>query len=407
MSGALNVGGSKVTGLAAGSDPADAVRYDQVPMLAATPSGDLGGTYAAPTVSALTGQPLSGQTPGANDVLTWNGSAWAPAQPTAAAMPSSLTLADTLRVDGTTTLMGGLYAGGTFVGTSAPMRVEGPGTRMLWVPERAAFRAGHATGFEWDAANIGLYSVAFGHGSRASAENSVAMGLRAVAAQMSSVALGEDVTASGAASVALGYHAHTNARQGSFVFSDRSSVDTLRAGVNHSANWRVSGGFRVFTSSNLSTGVTIQSGASVSNWGQSNAVISTSTGALLSTGGVWTNASDSTRKRAFAPVDGEDVLRRLAALPLYTWQYNAESADVRHMGPTAQGFRKAFGLGQSEKAIATVDADGIALAGVQALEKRTAEQAVEIESLKRQVRDLQQAMEALVRAAEAQRERDR
>ena len=406
MSGALNVGGSKVTGLAAGSDPADAVRYDQVPTLAATPSGDLGGTYAAPTVRALSGQPLSGQAPGANDVLTWNGSAWAPAQPTAAETPSSLVLTDSLRVGGRTTLMGDIIASGT-TAFSAPIRVEGAGTRMMWIPEYAAFRAGHVNGTQWHAANTGMYSVAMGHDARASADNAIAMGLRSTAAQVSSVALGEDVTASGAASVALGYHAHTNARQGSFVFGDRSTVDTIRAGVNHSANWRVSGGFRVFTSSNLSTGVTIQSGASVSNWGQSSAVISTSTGAYLSTGGAWINASDSTRKRAFALVDGEDVLRRLAAVPLYTWQYNAESADVRHMGPTAQAFRKAFGLGQSDKAITTVDADGVALAGVQALEKRTAEQAAEIESLKRQVRDLQQAVEALVRAAEAQRERDR
>src|SRR4029079_18724101 len=101
---------------------------------------------------------------------------------------------------------------------------------------------------------IGDYSVAMGEDVRASASNAVAFGLRSTAAQQSSFAVGEDNTASGAASVALGYHAHTNARQGSFVFSDRSSVDTLRAGVNHSANWRVSGGFPVLHRRKPTTG---------------------------------------------------------------------------------------------------------------------------------------------------------
>jgi len=253
-------------------------------------------------------------------------------------------------------LFSGIYDGD---GSGSGIPVEGAGTRMFWYPRKGAFRAGGINGTQWDAANIGDYSVAMGQDVRASASNAVAFGLRTTAAQQSSFAAGEDNTASGAASVALGYHAHTNARQGSFVFSDRSSVDTLRAGVNHSANWRVNGGFRIFTASNLSTGVTIQSGASVSNWGQSNAVISTSTGAMLTTGGVWQNASDVNRKHYFENVEGEDVLAKLRGLPITTWSYKVESDEVRHMGPTAQDFHATFGLGQDPKSIGTVDADGV------------------------------------------------
>jgi len=282
-----------------------------------------------------------------------------------------------VNVDGGT-LLGGEYDGGF----SSRIPAEGSGTRMMWYPGKAAFRAGYINGTQWDDANIGNYSVAIGENVRASGDNGVAFGLRSTAAQSSSFAVGEDNTASGAASVAMGYHAHTNARQGSFVFSDRSSVDTLRAGVNHSANWRVSGGFRVFTSSNLSTGVTIQSGASVSNWGQSGAVISTSTGAYLSTGGTWTNSSDVNRKHRFASVAGEDVLARLRDMPISTWSYRTEGDDIRHLGPTAQNFRAAFGLGSNETTIATVDADGVALAAAQALERRTAAQAEEIRALR-------------------------
>jgi hypothetical protein len=265
-------------------------------------------------------------------------------------------------------------------GTGIP--VEGSGTRAMWYPRKAAFRAGTISGTQWDAANIGSYSFAAGQDVRASGDNATAFGLRSVAAQVSSFAAGEDNTASGAASVALGYHAHTNARQGSFVFSDRSAVDTMRAGVNHSANWRVSGGFRIFTSSNLSTGVTIQSGSVTSNWGQSNAVISTSTGAYLSTAGVWVNTSDVNRKHLFAPVSGEDVLLRLRRLPITTWTYRTEAPSVRHMGPMAQDFHAVFGLGDDEKVIGTVDEGGVALAGVKALDTRTTRQQSEIDALR-------------------------
>jgi hypothetical protein len=290
-----------------------------------------------------------------------------------------------VNVDGGT-LFGGTYDG-DFAGSGVP--AEGSGTRMMWYPRKGALRAGYVNGTQWDAANIGDYSVAIGENVRASANNTAAFGLRTTAAQQSAFAAGEDNTASGAASVALGYHAHTNARQGSFVFADRSTVDTLRAGVNHSANWRVSGGFRVFTASNLSTGVTIQSGASVSNWGQSSAVISTSTGAMLTTGGVWQNASDVNRKHRFGRVWGEDVLARLRTLPITTWSYRSEDATVRHLGPTSQDFRAAFGLGSDELSIGTVDADGVALAAAQALERRTATQAEEIRALREENAALQ------------------
>jgi hypothetical protein len=282
-----------------------------------------------------------------------------------------------VNIDGGT-IFGGEWDGGT---SSGGIPAEGSGTRMMWYPQKGSFRAGFVNGTQWDDANIGYFSVAVGENVRASGDNGTAFGVRSTAAGSSTFAVGEDNTASGAASVALGYHAHTNARQGSFVFADRSSVDTMRAGVNHSANWRTSGGFRIFSSSNLSTGVTIQSGASVSNWGQANAVISTSTGAYLSTGGAWTNASDVNRKHRFADIRGEDVLAKLRDIPIRSWSYLDEDDQVRHLGPTAQDFRAAFGLGLDETSIATVDADGVALAAIQALDRRAREQRDEIQGL--------------------------
>jgi hypothetical protein len=287
---------------------------------------------------------------------------------------------------------GAFMLGGQYTGTSTGAPAEGPGTRLVWHPEKGAFRAGTVSGTQWDDALIGDHSVAMGDGARAGAYAATAFGLRTGAVQQASFAVGEDSYASGAASVAMGYHAHTNARQGSFVFSDRSSIDTLRAGVNHSASWRVSGGFRIFTSSSLTTGLTIQSGASVSNWGQSNAVISTSTGAYLSTSGVWTNVSDVNKKHRFEKVSYEEVLQKLRNLPVTRWSYKTDPENITHLGPTAQDFHAAFGLGNDNRTIGTVDADGVALAGIKALEERTRNLAAELESLKADNAALRQQM---------------
>ena len=49
-----------------------------------------------------------------------------------------------------------------FDGTSGSAPVNGPGTRMMWISSKGAFRAGVVNGAEWDNANIGKYSTAFG-----------------------------------------------------------------------------------------------------------------------------------------------------------------------------------------------------------------------------------------------------
>jgi hypothetical protein len=281
-------------------------------------------------------------------------------------------------------LFGGTYDGDVS-GTGIP--AEGAGTRMIWYPRKASFRAGTINGTQWDAANIGSYSFAAGQDVRASGDNATAFGLRSTAAQVSSFAVGEDNTASGAASVALGYHAHTNARQGSFVFSDRSSVDTVRAAVNHSATWRVLGGFRIFAStivnSSSATGISVQSPTSTNVWNQANAVIATSTGAYLSSAGVWQDVSDVNRKHLFRDVAGEDVLIRLRALPIRSWSYRVEPDGVRHIGPTAQDFHAVFGMGSDNVTIAPIDEGGVALSAIKALDARTTGQESRISTLER------------------------
>ncbi len=98
--------------------------------------------------------------------------------------------------------------------------------------------------------------------------------------------------------------------------------------------------------------------------------------------------SDVNLKTDFGSVDPNVVLERLAALPISTWSYKAEASDVKHIGPMAQDFMAAFGVGGSDRAIAKVDADGVAFAAIQALNARL--QALELRNaeLERQLSKL-------------------
>ena len=98
------------------------------------------------------------------------------------------------------------------------------------------------------------------------------------------------------------------------------------------------------------------------------------TGAELTPGSSsWTVLSDRKAKTAVQAVDGRDVLKKVASLPLNTWRYKTQDAKFRHMGPMAQDFYAAFKLGESDKGIDTVDADGVALAAIQGLNTLLAE----------------------------------
>ena len=69
-------------------------------------------------------------------------------------------------------------------------------------------------------------------------------------------------------------------------------------------------------------------------------------GVVLSPGGgSWSTLSDRRSKDHLKPVRPQAVLRALASMPIYTWSYRAQDPDIRHLGPMAQTFFRAFGLG--------------------------------------------------------------
>ena len=189
-------------------------------------------------------------------------------------------------------------------------------------------------------------------------------------ANHATVAGGSNNTASGYASFAAGHLAKA-IHQGSFVWADNAPADfpSLR---DYQFRVRANGG----------AGFNVNGSQWVDIWVTEGKLIRTSTGAFLGTGGTWTDFSDRNAKENFAPVDREAILDRLAGLPVTTWNYKAESPSVRHMGPVAQDFYAAFGIGQDDRHIAALDASGVALAAIQGLYQVVQEKDAEIADLK-------------------------
>jgi hypothetical protein len=96
------------------------------------------------------------------------------------------------------------------------------------------------------------------------------------------------------------------------------------------------------------------------------------------------------------------VLEQLARLPLSTWRYKAQAPGVRHVGPMAQDFRAAFGLGEDERHISSVDADGVALAAIQGLNEIVKEQKVELKAKEVQISEFEKRLAALEQLLKSQ-----
>jgi hypothetical protein len=100
--------------------------------------------------------------------------------------------------------------------------------------------------------------------------------------------------------------------------------------------------------------------------------------------------SDRDAKQDFEFTDPNDILLRLLDVPIQTWTYRNEQ-ETRHIGPMAQDFKASFGVGSDDKHIATVDADGVALAAIQGLHRLVQEQDTEIRELKKRLMSLEEA----------------
>ncbi len=112
--------------------------------------------------------------------------------------------------------------------------------------------------------------------------------------------------------------------------------------------------------------------------------------------GVLTQLSDRDAKRDVRELDGREVLTKLASLPLSSWSYKADEGGARHVGPMAQDFAAAFGLGHDDTHVAPSDVAGVGLAAAQALQReleaRLAEKDAQIAALAERLLALERAL---------------
>jgi hypothetical protein len=193
-------------------------------------------------------------------------------------------------------------------------------------------------------------STAMGYGATASGVDSTAMGWATTASGAVSTAMGAFVSASGDHSTAMGSTVSTRGHKGSFIYGDWGRNGTLDNTADNQFMVIASGGTIFYSNAGATTGVSLAAG-----------------------GGSWTNLSDRNAKTAVVPIDAREVLEKVAALPLNTWQYKTQEARYRHMGPMAQDFYAAFALGESDTGIDEIDGQGVALAAIQGLNEKLSE----------------------------------
>ncbi|HMO51787.1 MAG TPA: tail fiber domain-containing protein [Kiritimatiellia bacterium] len=95
-------------------------------------------------------------------------------------------------------------------------------------------------------------------------------------------------------------------------------------------------------------------------------------------------SSDRNTKENIQPVEPSAILEKVMALPISTWTFREEPSGT-HIGPMAQDFHAVFGFGNTETGIMTVDADGVALAAIQALAAENARLREELEAIKQKL----------------------
>jgi hypothetical protein len=195
----------------------------------------------------------------------------------------------------------------------------------------------------------------------------------------SSVPGGSLNQATGDHSFASGHRAMVGlAHSGAFLYADANDFDFHSAAANEFAV-RATGGVRLVTAidrgGNPMAGVELASGS-----------------------GSWASLSDQEMKENVAPVDEAQILALLAQLQVSTWNYTSQDPSIRHIGPTAQDFHAAFGVGEDDKHISAVDADGVALAAIQGLCQLVQEKEAQITAQRRQIVALEARVAALEQA---------
>lgn len=292
---------------------------------------------------------------------------------------------------------------------SGTMQMSGAGTRWMYMPYNGSFRAGTVTGTLWDSVNIKPYSFAFGQNcnsgsysftvgknNTASGDNAMVFGRASIASALGvggngtsfcvgdsslatgirTVVLGRQCQAGNSTAIAMGYKSRAMAnvstvignnastttglysmvlgsyvngsnRQACFLYGDRSTTTIMIPTANYQFRIRAAGGIYFYSDPLLTSGVSLLPGA-----------------------GSWSTLSDVSRKENIEVVNNETILQGIAQLKVKSWSYRSQQGNIRHIGPTAQQFKKIFGVGESKRLLSMVDADGVIMAGILGIDER-------------------------------------
>jgi len=100
-------------------------------------------------------------------------------------------------------------------------------------------------------------------------------------------------------------------------------------------------------------------------------------------------ASDRNIKQHIVPAEEQAVLEAVAAMPISRWSYAAGDSKVRHLGPMAQDFHAAFGLGTTDTGYDPIDAHGVELAAIKALNARIRQLEAQNQQLEERLKKLE------------------
>ena len=351
---------------------------------------------------------------------------------------------------------GGLLVPGTF-GPTTPadsIPTTGAGTRLMWYPAKAAFRAGRVFDIYpnlspdyqvfWDPQNVGKYSTAFGVNTKASGFASTAAGSRTEATGDYSVAIGrpgqidtEVTTASGAAAVAMGEFAEASgdysvalnrgtkatanaatamgdateasafaatamglrttasaSRATAMGFETTASgVDATAMGERTTAATEKSLSIGEYNSANTSADGTLLVVGNGSPGTRSDALVLDSNG-NLEISGTLTESSDRRLKTSIRPIEGETMTKLSRLRPVrYQFKNQETHPSGEQIGLVAQDVREEF-----PALVRGGDGDDLSLSYSKftaVLLKGLQEQQSTVDSLKNRVQHLEQQQEEL------------
>lgn len=189
-------------------------------------------------------------------------------------------------------------------------------------------------------------SYILGANNRVVNNSALLMGSSHYSTSFSGTAIGFRDSLTGSNSFAIGNNLKDGGFNNCFIMGSVTSGTVSNTG-NNQMLMHFPGGYRLQSNITGTTGVTLAGGS-----------------------GTWVSLSDKNSKTNITAINEDEILAKVAAMPISQWNYKSQDDSIKHIGPMAQDFHEAFKLGDTDKGISVVDADGINMAAIKALNKK-------------------------------------